>query len=828
MRKTLALIVFSISVFLHGKAQSLQWVENWGGAANDYANQLEIYNNDLYTGGNFSGNFSIDGTTTVSSTGGEDIFFAKQNQNGQLSWIKTIGSTFNELVDLKIDNQGNIILLGKFSGVMDFDPSSAVFNITSVSNCCPDLFFAKYANNGDFLWAKNLGGLDQFFGNSLALDNAGNIYFAGILNGTIDFDPSPNINNLWANFDGFFTKYSPQGDLIWAHILEGAQNCSSEIYSISVDNNNHIYIAGNFVNSVDFDPSANQNIVTSTVDDYDAFFASYTENGDLLWAKKFGNQGMEYAFQVKSDNNGSLYLSGTAPSNNIDFDPSSNVASLSNSGFFLAKYTTSGDFNWVTNASGVKFDLSTEGIITGCEVVISHLNVAYGSSNFSRISNSGNIIWEKSAAYATRDLKDLGSKIFLTGSINGSQDVDPGEGTLTISTNGQPDVCLTHYFDCNTEAPVNSSILSISNVHCFGDSSGSATIQGLGGVPPYSYIWSNGQTGPNSSSLNSGFYIGIVYDSNLCEDTSVVFIQQPDFTPASICLVTVDSLSQNNIIVWDKSVFLNQPIDSFIVHREVQTDVYMPLGSISINDLSQFIDTFRTLYFSSPYWSLGDPNAGTYRYKLQWKDTCGNLSPLSNYHNTIFISNNNGTFTWPQLYTIENGIDQPINPVSQYLLLRDNFNDGNWQVVNSVSGTQQSITDPAYSVWSSTANYKVTTQWNYSCTATQISGNNDNQLKSTIYNSSQSNTFRPVLGFQDNYINKFISIFPNPTSNNVTINISEDLIKGKFTIQDNTGRMVNNGVFTTTQEQIELSNLSNGVYVLSIEGYPIQKLFIKQ
>jgi len=34
------------------------------------------------------------------------------------------------------------------------------------------------------------------------------------------------------------------------------------------------------------------------------------------------------------------------------------------------------------------------------------------------------------------------------------------------------------------------------------------------------------------------------------------------------------------------------------------------------------------------------------------------------------MSNNNGTFSWPQLYTIEGSA----NPVNNYLLMRDNLN----------------------------------------------------------------------------------------------------------------------------------------------------------
>jgi hypothetical protein len=188
------------------------------------------------------------------------------------------------------------------------------------------------------------------------------------------------------------------------------------------------------------------------------------------------------------------------------------------------------------------------------------------------------------------------------------------------------------------------------------------------------------------------------------------------------------------------------------------------------------------------------------------------------------MTNINGTFSWPQLYTIENGS----NPVDQYLLLRDNLNNGDWQVVNSVSGTQQSITDPSYASWAATANYKVITQWSYSCTATQINENDNLSQKSDTYISSQSNTLRPVLGIDGNIENSLVSFHPNPANDMITLNISDGLINEKYFIMDNSGRIVKNGIFTKTTETIDLSNLSNGIYFLNSDVANIQQAIVKQ
>lgn len=57
-----------------------------------------------------------------------------------------------------MDALGNIYSLGTFEGTADFDPNAAVSNITSSGFY--DVFISKLDNSGNFIWAKNLNGID--------------------------------------------------------------------------------------------------------------------------------------------------------------------------------------------------------------------------------------------------------------------------------------------------------------------------------------------------------------------------------------------------------------------------------------------------------------------------------------------------------------------------------------------------------------------------------------------------------------------------------------------------------------------------------------------
>ncbi len=75
------------------------------------------------------------------------------------------------------------------------------------------------------------------------------------------------------------------------------------------------------------------------------------------------------------------------------------------------------------------------------------------------------------------------------------------------------------------------------NVSCFGGSNGTATALASGGVPPYQYSWSNGQTGPVASGLPAGNYTVTVQDINFCTATRPVQITQPTALSVNVSAV---------------------------------------------------------------------------------------------------------------------------------------------------------------------------------------------------------------------------------------------------------------------------------------------------
>jgi len=73
------------------------------------------------------------------------------------------------------------------------------------------------------------------------------------------------------------------------------------------------------------------------------------------------------------------------------------------------------------------------------------------------------------------------------------------------------------------------------------------------------------------------------------------------------------------------------------------------------------------------------------------------------------------------------------------------------------------------------------------------------------------------------------SLFPNPATDVIIIDLKEELIGSNFVITDNAGRIIKTGQINYASTQIDILDLSPGIYVLAINGKSEQKCkLIKQ
>lgn len=317
-------------------AGNFVWAKKMGGASDDYPSALAIdAAGNIYTTGYFSLTADFDpnaGIFNLISTYYIDIFISKLDAAGNFVWAKGMGSVDGDAgYALLLDNIGNVYITGKFNGTVDFDPNIGTFNLTS--NGVNDIFITKLDVAGNFLWTKQIGGIGNDLGMSMAIDSNGDIFVSGYFTGMVDFDPGLGVFtlNTGNNHGMFFLKLDGMGNFVMAKQLVNFSSYYLGAF-ISLDASGNIYALGCFMGTVDFDPNAGVFNLTS-VGNLDVFIAKYDNSGNFIWAKRMGGGGDDLGSALFVDNTGDVYSTGyfriTA-----DFDPSMNTFSLSSLGDF--------------------------------------------------------------------------------------------------------------------------------------------------------------------------------------------------------------------------------------------------------------------------------------------------------------------------------------------------------------------------------------------------------------------------------------------------------------------------------------------------------------
>jgi len=356
-----------------------------------------------------------------------------------------------------IDNNKNIYSTGRFYDTTDFNSDSTVVN-SLISNGYSDIYVSKLDENGNYIWAVSAGGPSYDISTGILLDTNNDLIIAGTFNDTSDFDPSSNIYNLNANGydDIFILKLDSSGNFQWAKGF-GSPNYE-KCNSITIDNMNNIYMAGSFSGTVDFDPGPNTYNLTAA-GNTDCFLIKFNSNGELVWAYRFGNVGLDEAISVKYMN-GNIFITGIF-CNVVDFDPSAGVFSVSAIGpirdIFICKWDTSANFVWGKAFNGswdeytqfMTVDTNENVYITGCFSDTLDFDTGPGTYNLiplysqtfiCKLNFNGDLIWvrtiEVSAGSLCRGFPIFAKNdqsVYVSGNFYAATDFDPGPGTFILT-----------------------------------------------------------------------------------------------------------------------------------------------------------------------------------------------------------------------------------------------------------------------------------------------------------------------------------------------------------------------------------------------------------
>jgi hypothetical protein len=758
-------------------------------------------NENIYVNGSFTSALSS-GVNSIISNGSDDLFMMKFDNALNNQYIHQIGTTsFSENdIQSNLDEAGNLNIMASIKGNVDVDPSGNT-NYLSTNTGGYDFLMARYNSDGELMYSYLLGDdEDQSLKtHSFSITNDGDVFVITDSDSDVDHDFSSGVFNNNYHFDGkHFTisKYQ-QSRLTATASVDQQVLCAGQSTGEAtvVPDGSHppftyLWAPSGATTATATGLSAGSHLVTVT----DALGSYVTETIVITEpitaiSASIGSQTDATCF---GGTNGSASISASGGTGTLSYawSPSGGNASFA-SGLAADNYTVT-----ITDANMCSIDLNvtiTEPFPLTLSIV-SQINVSCngGNNGAVTVSASGG---SGTNSFSWQPIGVSGTTVSNLTAGNYTAQVQDLNGCLA-----QINIPITE------PQELVSTISNITNVTCAGTADGDATVLATGGVTPYNYFWlPQGGNNATSTSLAEGNYIVNIQDANGCTTSSNVEIQ--NIIPTQeVCLVTVDTvLADHNIVIWEKDAGAGD-IDSFYVYREITTNNYQKIGAVDYAALSLFEDY------------TANPNTTSYKYRITALDTCGTEGEYGLFHKSIHLQYSGlGNFQW-SFYEIESTANQ----VASYNFWRDDNGDGNWQILQTVSGSSSSFTDNDYALYPN-AIYRVDLNWigGYVCSPT-----------STSINTSRSNQKSNVAGSGSNIIeslSELVQAYPNPSAGEITLSVPQTMVGHAYILRDGLGKLIMTDVINTSNEFINLSTLEIGIYFIQIptEFGLISKKFIK-
>jgi hypothetical protein len=353
-----------------------RWSKRFGDAGNQFgmAVALDAAGNIFVAGRVFTG---IDlGGGMLRTNGGDDVFVAKLDPDGNHLWSKIFGGDGADRCDrITVDAAGNVIVAGAFSAAANFGGTQ----LTSAG--MRDVFVAKLGPNGNVVFARRAGGSGDDLAYGAAADATGNVLVTGTFAGSLDFG-GPQLTSDGES-DVFVAKLDPGGQHVWSARFGGPG--ADEAQDVAVNQTTgEVVLTGTFTSTVDF--SGQGEAVMTSAGDRDIFVAKLDPAGAHLFSQRFGDAQDQLSTEFETgartsvalDASGNIVLSGTL-FGAADFGGGT-LTSAGRTDIYLAKLDPTGAYRhsalFGDSSTQIGLDVATDGNY----VVL--VGRAYGRTNF--------------------------------------------------------------------------------------------------------------------------------------------------------------------------------------------------------------------------------------------------------------------------------------------------------------------------------------------------------------------------------------------------------------------------------------------------------------
>jgi hypothetical protein len=260
-------------------AGTFLWARSLGGSGYDAAYGMSMdASGNLVTCGRFTGTAKFGGLS-LTSVGNLDGFVAKFNGTGNFLWVRQLGGSLDDAAySIRVDAAGNIYTSGGLGA-------------PSLFGHYPTILLAKYTSAGTLVWSKQINDSAQnSFGETVAVDTAGNVYLNAVFSGTVTFGGTTLTSA--GDYDIAVVKFTAAGAVTWVRQLGGTG--SDTALGMAVDSSFNVYTTGWFQNNMDVDPGPDTCTLTShnnpdTASTTDAFVWQLTQPGVMSYTAPVGS-----------------------------------------------------------------------------------------------------------------------------------------------------------------------------------------------------------------------------------------------------------------------------------------------------------------------------------------------------------------------------------------------------------------------------------------------------------------------------------------------------------------------------------------------------------
>ncbi len=284
------------------------------------------------------GGYYILGTTNSFGADTNDVYLLKTDADGNLLWSKTFGgSGYDNGTSLLVTAESNLIILG---------------STTSFGAGNSDIYLIKTDGNGNLIWSKTYGGINDDGVASIQQTSDGGFIIVG------------NTSSFGAgNSDVYAIRTDVNGDTLWTKTY-GATMFESAT-SVRQASDGGFIIAGG----------------TNRIGKGSIYIIKTNSQGDLSWSRTYGDWGRNYTNQLLvTNNNGEIFI--------CDGRSSPGVHEVC-----LMKMENTGHILWVKKPGGMfsnkSFTIGANGefIISGSKGAHQHFD-----ASMVRCDSNGNII----------------------------------------------------------------------------------------------------------------------------------------------------------------------------------------------------------------------------------------------------------------------------------------------------------------------------------------------------------------------------------------------------------------------------------------------------